>query len=156
MCARYEYENYIAFDVIFTFKCICMVSMLKSIILLTNSCNDCFTLTVESPCQVSCPSEKVGTKGAYGIFEWPQTSPGDHSTVACPYNRESSASRGCLYSNTTGRGVWSASDVKQCKYKNKQSKILFDLTQVTKHITKKARKNQYLKVETSFILERCQ
>ncbi|XP_028393491.1 adhesion G-protein coupled receptor G6-like [Dendronephthya gigantea] len=75
----------------------------------------------------SCPSEEVGSPEAYGVFKWPKTSVGSRSTLACPYNNESSASRECLYAPETS--VWGSIVLNECNYREKRSKDIFLLVQ---------------------------
>ena len=115
------------------------ILVISSLIIIVFNNNSGFALISEFSWKGSCASEKVGTEAAYGIFEWPQTSIGDRSTLPCPYNPDSSASRECLYANQIGGGggVWAQSDVEQCNYRNKNSKILFDLAHVIEDNTNK-------------------
>lgn len=92
-----------------------------------SSFNNCFSLI---PLKGYCPSEEVGIYEAYGVLKWPRTSIGKRSTIACPVNKGSFASRKCLSKN---RGAWDPSNVEQCKYRNKRSKILLELAQVIKN-----------------------
>lgn len=82
-----------------------------------------------------CESENVGTPEAYGIFVWPDTPVGNRSTLPCPYNPESFASRECLYAKRTESGnVWGPIDVTKCQYNDVRSKDLFLLAQVSTRI----------------------
>ncbi|XP_028416707.1 adhesion G-protein coupled receptor G6-like isoform X1 [Dendronephthya gigantea] len=77
-----------------------------------------------------CPSDIVGTLEAFGIFKWPETPVGKSATLPCPYNDKSTASRECLYSNRTKSGsIWSGIVASSCKFQNKRSKDLFQLSQ---------------------------
>ena len=80
------------------------ILVISSLIIIVFNNNSGFALISEFSWKGSCASEKVGTEAAYGIFEWPQTSIGDRSTLPCPYNPDSSASRECLYANQIGGG----------------------------------------------------
>ncbi|CAB4018009.1 adhesion G- coupled receptor G7-like [Paramuricea clavata] len=91
-----------------------------------------FTLVVSPEVSFNefCESEKVGTPEAFGIFVWPETPVENRSTLPCPYNPESFASRECLYANPTESGnVWGPIDVTKCKYNDVRSKDLFLLAQ---------------------------
>ncbi|XP_028411932.1 adhesion G-protein coupled receptor G6-like [Dendronephthya gigantea] len=77
-----------------------------------------------------CPGEEVGSPDAYGIFQWPETPVGNVTTLACPYNNQSIASRDCFStSETESGGSWGAIVVTKCKYKDSRSKDLFILSQ---------------------------
>lgn len=78
-----------------------------------------------------CPSEKIGSPEAYGVFNWPQTSVGSHSRLACPYNHRSFARRECLYATETKiKSVWGPIVLTKCDYREKRSKEIFLLVQV--------------------------
>ncbi|CAB4012429.1 adhesion G- coupled receptor G7-like, partial [Paramuricea clavata] len=93
-----------------------------------------------------CASENVGTLEAYGIFMWPDTRVGHRSTLACPYNNESIATRECWHTTQTDSGsVWGPTDVTQCEYKDKRSKGLFLLVQKEVNVSNVAETTQEIK-----------
>ena len=78
-----------------------------------------------------CPSETVGIFKAFGIFNWSKTLVGINSTLSCPHNKESIASRKCLRTNLTeSGGIWGPIFVDRCHYRDVRSKELFLLAQV--------------------------
>ncbi|XP_028411938.1 adhesion G-protein coupled receptor G6-like [Dendronephthya gigantea] len=80
--------------------------------------------------QGSCSRDVDGSPEAYGIFLWPETPTGNISTVACPYNNESFASRECFYTNKKGgESVWGPTVATKCIFKNERSKDIFRLSE---------------------------
>ncbi|CAB3977978.1 neurogenic locus notch homolog 1-like [Paramuricea clavata] len=92
-----------------------------------------------------CPSEKVGTRQAYGIFEWPKTPVGHNYT--CPHNNKFSTSRECRYTNQTDTGgFWGPIVVEQCESgPDTRSKDLFLLAQKEVNISNVVNITQELK-----------
>ncbi|XP_028407271.1 deleted in malignant brain tumors 1 protein-like [Dendronephthya gigantea] len=95
-----------------------------------HNCNHSEGVGVECTNTGPCPSVEDGTHEVYGIFKWPETPVGKVSKLACPYNNESTASRECLHSNRTkGGSIWGDIVASSCKFQNKRSRDLFQLSQ---------------------------
>ncbi|XP_028399494.1 adhesion G-protein coupled receptor G6-like [Dendronephthya gigantea] len=93
-----------------------------------------------------CPREEVGSREAYGVFTWPKTPAGNGYRHACPYNKNSNASRECLYSNKTkSGGAWGTIEVTGCDSQNPRSGKVFLLAQTKVNVSNVVKISKQLK-----------